>query len=180
MNKKALDNNVAKLEATLDRVMTMEVCISEMDVDYTLEYIAEKLALVTAYCERLSSHSTLLSRHSIPIIRASKSAKALIRIKNAQFMNSTEYRSKLRGRQKPWLEAQLIPYYQASNNWDVLEKSVAIVQDAIAEKMSTFRKIDSALRLHTKIFEDKHGIGYGVPAANLRGDNDGLMCKDLT
>lgn len=179
MDQKTLEKNKQKLSNTLDRVLEMEVGISDNSEDYTLEYIAAKLALVTAYSEKLSTYSTLLASHSLAVINGARSAKSYVKIRTAQIMLSPEYQAKSGSRQKAWLEVKIAPLTISATNWEIFEKSLNVVQDAIAEKMTTFRKIDSSLRLQTRIYEDQHGMGYGVPAVPGEKAVAALPCEDL-
>lgn len=160
MKRENLEKNLAALTNILYGVLKMEVGVSGEAEDYTLDYIAQKLARTTQFMERLSYISTSLAQQGIRVVEGVKGAKALLKLKTSEFMECGSYRDhKNKGQGKIWLEAQLAPFHVEASRWETLEKAINQVTNAVAEKTQTLRRIDSALRLQEKILEHKKTSG---------------------
>jgi len=155
----------AQLMGLLDDATAMEVRMSEDDSHYDLNFISAKLALVSTYLERLSDIQMKLTRHSLEIIRVARANKALLAMKEKELKASDEYAETPVHQKGFWLANQLQDLTQASENWQGLVFVVSEIKTVVNERAGTMKRLDSDIRLHSRLYEQKVAAGATSPAS---------------
>lgn len=169
MNK---DPTQLESEATtlLDRALSMRLELSEDDSDYDLHFISQKLAKVGVYLERLSDIQMDLTRTAIVATRQHKTLSARVRIQEKQAKASDEYYSLPTNEKAYWLENRLTDLKEQAGTWAQLAATVSEVRNAVTERATTMKRLDSDLRLHARIYEAKVAAGATSPSS-YKGNN---------
>jgi hypothetical protein len=160
----------AEVLAHLDAAAEMRVGLSETDSDYDLHFISAKLAKVGVFQERLSDIQMSLSKASIEAIRIHRAMSARIRIKEKEAKASDDYANLPLNERAFWLENRHVALKEEASSWHQLANVVSEVKGAVAERVSTMKRLDSDLRLHAKIYEAKIAAGATSPSS-YRGNN---------
>jgi len=144
--------------AALDTALGMKLDLKE-DPDYDLRYITEKLAKVSSFQERLSDIQIRMTQFSLVVTTKSSNTTALLKTKEAILKASPEYGQKKVPLRSSWIRERTEGLRQEASTWQDLRRMVSEVKDAIGERASTFRRLDSDLRLHTKLYEARVASG---------------------
>lgn len=158
--------------ALLDELEKYTVGLSPDDSVYTLNYIAEKLALVGAFQEQIGEQSIKLSRLQIFSKTSLEHARGKFRTKERLMKGSAEYIEEPRESKTNWLERQLLKEREELELWSSVFIVVSEVKEAIADRQNTLRRIDSDLRLHTSLLEQRVRQG-SLPTPSLKGESGG-------
>lgn len=154
-----------QLLALLDQAMAMQVGLSDDDSEYDLNYISDKLKRVSVYQERLSDIMMKLTRISLEVTKVSRSTQGLVNIKLRELKATDDYRDTPLNEKALWTANQLGDTEKEAEAWRVLSKMVSEVKEAVAERAGTMKRLDSDIRLHTKIYEAKVAAGATSPAS---------------
>lgn len=154
-----------EIMALLDLATGMKVGLSEDDSDYDLNFISEKLAKISVYQERLSDIQMQLTRYTMEIRRVGSQKASLHRLKERELKGSDEYEQLSRSEKSLWLGTQLEEFREAAEEWKMLGTLVSEVKEAVGERAGTIKRLDSDIRLHTKIYEAKVAAGATSPTS---------------
>jgi hypothetical protein len=168
-NPQSLSELVLKL---LEDAADMHLSLSEEDSAYDLNFIREKLAKVGVFQERLSDIQMKLTRVSIDANVLVGQTKQQLSTKERELKLSSDYRDKPRAEKTPWLEDQLSGLREDSENWLGLFRLVSEVKEAVGNRVSTMKRLDSDLRLHAKLYEEGVRAGATSPSAPTRGSKE--------
>lgn len=150
------------LEA-LDQALAMELGLSEDDSDYDLNFITQKLAQVSVYQEKLSDMMLRLTRVHLEVNRVATTKASALNFKQYSIKGTPEYSTVPRAERSEWLSNQLETDRLASERWTILRTAVSSVKDAVAERASTMKRLDSDLRLQTRLLEARVAAGASSP-----------------
>jgi hypothetical protein len=141
----------SKLRELFSEVGCMEIDLSDDTSFYTADYIREKLARVSSLCERIAD----IQCEIIPLKLLSRAAFETLKVdltyEKAKFKASEEYEIISRDKREFWLVGKVSTISKLYNEWYDTVSEAKIVIDAIKEKGSAYKRIDSDLRLHAKI-----------------------------
>lgn len=144
--------------------MTMDLNLSEDDSLYDLNFIAEKLARCSTYMERLSGIEMKLTKISIVVLTQYSVNKNEFKRREQEIRTSDEYREMDRGEKAAWLSNRLAEVGKLSNRWSLTQQVVSEIKGAVSGKVSMMKRLDSDLRLHSKIYEAKVAAGAAGPS----------------
>lgn len=164
----------ANLMSLLNDASEMQIGLSEDDADYDLNFISSKLALVSVYQERLSDIQMKITRITIEVRRVGSQTHSLHKLKERQLKGSDEYDNTPRSEKTLWLDNQLTEVREAAEEWRIMGQLVSEVKEAVGERAGTIKRLDSDLRLHTKIFEAKVAAGATSPTSFTGSSIEGL------
>jgi hypothetical protein len=153
-----------RLLKLLEDATSMEVRMSLNESAYDLNFISEKLALVSTYQERLSDIQMKLTRISLDVIQVARAHKALLALKEKEFKASDEYAETPVHQKGFWLANQLTAHQQSSEEWQSLVFVVSEVKEAVNERAGTMKRLDSDIRLHARLYEQRVAAGATSPA----------------
>jgi uncharacterized protein YihD (DUF1040 family) len=143
------------LNDLVDTLSQMEVNLSDDDAEYSYIYIAQKLAQVSAFTEKLADLSLQLSRLDLAVIKAASNAKIRYNTKLVELTDSVDHSKLPRYARKSWLAARLSKAQQAVEVWESMKKSIRIVKGVLEVKANTLKQLDSDLRLQQKLTQQK-------------------------
>jgi hypothetical protein len=149
--------------ASLDEALGMELGLSEDDSDYDLNFITSKLAKVSVYQEKLSDMMLRLTRVGLEINRVATTKASALKFRDSKLRNTTEYKNTPSALRGEWLSNQLDDARKDSEQWTLLKSAVSSVKDAVAERASTMKRLDSDLRLQTRLLEARIAAGASSP-----------------
>ena len=168
-----LDELEQELMSILDQAGSMELQLSEDDSEYDLKFLSEKLAKVSVFQERLSDLQVRLARINIYVKQTAKRAESALRAYTTELKMSKEYEEQPRATKTPWLEQQTSERRAQTDKWMDLAFVVSEVKDAVNERQGTMKRLDSDLRLHSRLFEAKVAAG-AAPRPSFPGQNPGI------
>lgn len=145
--------------------MSMQVGLTDDDSDYDLVYISDKLKKVSVYQERLSDIQMMLTRMSLEIIKMARATQGVLNIRERELKATEDYRDTPLNEKALWMANHLGEVGKEAENWRLLSKMVSEVKDAVAERAGTMKRLDSDIRLHTKIYEAKVVAGATSPTS---------------
>jgi len=161
-------NTPAEIEETilgyLEHAIEMRLELSEDDSDYDLHFITKKVAQVSAYTERLSDMMLQLTKIGIQCTRCAGDMAASMRLKTESLKASEEYGDTPRSARAEWLSNQLEGPREEAERWKQIAAAVSSIKEAVAERASTMKRLDSDLRLQSKLLEAK--IAAGATSSN--------------
>jgi len=146
----------------LDDAMEMTVGLSEDESVYNLMFIREKVAKCASYQEKISDVMMKLTRVSIEVQRIAAGKKLSLLNKKNTLKGSDEYKDLDRNDKTAWFQEQLIEEQDSAEEWNTLKRVVSEVKEAVSERAQTLKRIDSDLRLHTKLLEMSNEEGRGA------------------
>lgn len=149
----------------------MKLDLSEDESVYNLTYIANKVAKCARYQERLSDMVMELTKIQIPLTQLLADAHASLRRKTEELKSSEEYENQARSDKTNWLSNQLEADRDTEIKWSALKTAVSQVKEAVVDRASTMKRLDSDLRLQSKLYEQKVAAG-AAPPPTFRGDKD--------
>jgi len=159
MDFEELDEQVMSL---LDDAMNMSLGLSEDDSQYNLTFIREKVAKCSTYQERISDVMMKLTKVSIEVQKVAHGKKLELLYKTNELKDGKEYKEMRRDHKSAWLQLQLMETQDESESWNTLKRVVSEVKEAVAERAQTLKRLDSDLRLHTKLLEMSNEEGRGA------------------
>ncbi|HEC65656.1 MAG TPA: hypothetical protein ENI23_10190 [bacterium] len=154
-----LDDQVMGL---LDDATEMTIGLSETDSDYNLMFIREKVTKCATYQERISDVMMKLTRVSIEVQKVAHGKKLEFIFKTNSLKDSEEYKNLPRDEKTVWLRLRLMEAQDETESWNTLRRVVSEVKEAIGERAQTLKRLDSDLRLHTKLLEMAKEEGRGA------------------
>lgn len=154
---------VEKAESYLNDAMEMRLNLSLDAAVYNLNYLSEALAMVSTWQERLSDLQMKVTVMSLEIIQQKRARAAILRSKKNELRASDEYSQVPLNEKAGWLENQLLLVDKEAGDWAEAEAIVLEVKRAISERAGTMRRLDSDLRLHSKLYEARVGAGATSP-----------------
>jgi len=157
----------------LDKAASMELNLSEDDSRYDLAFLSEKLAKVSVYQERLSDLQMDLTRMVIFVKSTAKRAESALRAYTTELKLSEPYKDEPRITKTPWLDQQLSERRAEVEKWTDLSFVVSEVKEAVNERQGTMKRLDSDLRLHSRLFETKVASG-AIARPSFDGQNSGI------
>lgn len=163
-----------QLNGWLEQAMSMTVGLSMDDSAYDLNFISEKLALISVFQERLSDIMMKLTQFGLQISKRSRAegAKRTLRLK--ELKASEQYADLPVNEKSYWLANQLQLQEEEAEKWSTIAHMVSEIRSAVGERAATMKRLDSDIRLHTKIYEAKVAAGATSPSSYT-----GNSTKDL-
>jgi len=158
-----LDEKVLSL---LNDAMEMKLGLSEDDSQYNLMFIRERVAKCSAYQEKISDVMMKLTRVSIEVQKVCHGKKLGLIFKTNELKDGDIYKNLPRDEKTAWLRLQLMETQDETESWLTLRRVVSEVKEAVSERASTLRRLDSDLRLHTKLLEMTKEEGLGASSPN--------------
>jgi hypothetical protein len=152
----------------LDHALAMKLGLSEDDSD--LHFIGEKLAKVGVFQERLSDIQIELTKTAIEATRVHRGLSTSIRLKEKQAKASDHYANLPLNEKGFWLENQHADLKEQASRWNQLSSVVSEIRNAVTERTTTMKRLDSDLRLHARIYEAKVAAGATSPSS-YKGNN---------
>lgn len=161
---KELETRVLSL---LDDATSMTLGLSEDDSEYSLIFIREKVAKCSTYQERISDVMMKLTKVSIEVQKVAHGKKLELLYKTSELKDGAEYKEMHMHHKTPWLDMQLAEAKDEAESWNSLKRVVSEVKEAVGERAQTLKRLDSDLRLHTKLLEmsNEEGRGASSPTA---------------
>ena len=158
----------------LEQALEMEVGMSPDDTAYDIAFIAKKLALCSTHMEALSGIQIQLTKIGLYVTRQDHSRKNALSLQEAKLKASDEYGETPRVERKLWLEDRLREQRQEHQDWMDLRRAVSEVKDAVAERAGLMKRLDSDLRLHSKLYDTKVAAG-ATPPPTFSGQGEGSL-----
>lgn len=163
--KDKIDLLAAQAMEVFEQAASMKLGLSEDESAYDLTFIRSKLAICSTYQERLSDMMMKLSRISIETTRILQSNKAHHSLKEKRLKATEDYRKTHVTEKGAWLADQLRDEEESILSWQQLHSLVSEVKEAVAERASTMKRLDSDLRLHSKLYEAGVAAGATAPTS---------------
>lgn len=160
------------IEGALDDALAMELGLSEDDSDYDLHFITQKLAKVSTYQERLSDIMLRLTKIGLEVSRVASTKASGLNVRTGSLKSSQAYLDQPRASRSEWLSNQLESARVDAEKWTILRSAVSSVKDAVAERASTMKRLDSDLRLQTRLLEARVAAGASSPYSFPGGNGD--------
>lgn len=161
-----MSDNIEELEqqvlAHLDDGLSMSLGLTTTDSEYSISFIKEKLILCSTFQERLSDIMMKLTRVSIEATRMGFAAKQRLDLRYNERKSSQDYQDQPREKKTVWLQSAIKDQQEAAERWNALRRVVSEVKDAIGERAQTMKRLDSDLRLHSKLLEMVPPEGRGA------------------
>jgi len=159
-----------RLLSLLDDAEKLKLGLSDDQADYDLIYISGKLAKCSALLETSSDIMMQVSRVSLPVIKTAGSLNIRFAVEEKRLKASLEYRGTELTEKGAWLADQLADLREAVLEWNALKAVVSEIKSAIGERAQTLKRLDSDLRLHSKLYETKVAAGATSPHAFTGAD----------
>ena len=137
----------------LDRVIDLKLELSEDDSVYTLPYLREKLTTCSRQLELASDIGMALTKIQIELRRLVSSKSGLVSIKTMEWRATEEYLKQPSAIRTAWLSQKVMKEHIDFVEWESSLKMVLEVKEAVSEKMTILKRLDSDLRLQTKLLE---------------------------
>lgn len=137
----------------LDEASKIKITISGEGAAYQRQYIADTVAKVSSALERLNDLSMQLTKIALQTRRIQMHYNTQLKKVKAETLASADYAAlPVMQREQHLLKAvtEATKSYEA---WDYLLQYVTEVKTAIAERSAMIRRLDSDLRLHSKLLE---------------------------
>lgn len=157
------------LEALFEQAET-HVGLSEDDSVYDLHYISGKLALLSSHLETLSDIQFSLTKISLEVRRKVGALKSLLTVRERELKGGLEYIETPRDQKSVWLGNQLQELRELFEGWQFTERMVSEIREAVDDRSGILKRLDSDLRLHSKLYEAKVTHGAHSPASLPGGD----------
>ena len=148
--------------ALLDDAMDMKLGLSEDDSDYNIFFIREKVTKCATYQERISDVMMRLTRVSIEVQKVAHGKKLALTFETNEVRDGLEYKELPQNEKTGWLQNKLKEATDVAESWNTLKRVVSEVKEAVSERASTLKRLDSDLRLHTKLLEMSNEEGRGA------------------
>lgn len=165
-----------KVLGHLDGALGMELKLSGDDGDYSLQFVRQKLALCSTFQERLSDIMMKLTRISIDVTKQMAASRYLHEAKVAEVKASGPYKDAPREHKGNLLRANTQEEQNLSDRWITLRRVVSEIKEAIGERAQTMKRLDSDLRLHSRLLEmvppENRGSTSPTSFTGSRPDND--------
>ncbi|HEC60638.1 MAG TPA: hypothetical protein ENI27_00095 [bacterium] len=151
----------------LDDAQAMKIGLTTDESKYNLYFIREKVTRCATYQERISDVMMKLTRVSIEVQRIAMGKKLELMFKTNELKSGDEYKDLSRDEKTSWLQSNLRGAQEETESWISLKRVVSEVKEAIGERANTLKRLDSDLRLHTKLLEmmGEEGRGATSPTA---------------
>lgn len=155
----------------LDEALNMRLELDEDESVYNITYISNKVAKCARFQERLSDMTMELTKIQIPLSQLIAGEHARLRRKTEELKASAEYENEPRSNKTAWLSNQLEADRDTEIRWSALKTAVSQVKEAVVDRASTMKRLDSDLRLQSKLYEQKVAAG-ATPPPTFNGDKD--------
>jgi hypothetical protein len=177
MNSALQARSVADVEKELndylDVALACEVKLGDDDSAYDLKFIGQKLHLCSTFTEKLSECTINLTRLSIMVNQVATAKRGLSQVRGGRLRASKEYSDLPRAERAEWLANQLEDDQLEAERWVQLKSAVSHVKEAVADRAQSVKRIDSDLRLQSKLLEV--GIAHGASNPNsFQGSGEGI------
>jgi len=155
-----------QIMSLLDEAAAMKLELSEDDAQYNLMFVREKVAKCSSYQEKISDVMMKLTRVSIEVQKVAQGKKLGLLYETNSLKESKEYKEMPRNEKTSWLNVQLAEAHEETESWTALKRVVSEVKEAIGERANLLKRLDSDLRLHTKLLElvKEEGLGASLPS----------------
>ncbi len=156
----------------LDKISDLKLGLSADDSKYDLVFVGEKLAICSYAQEMVSDGMMQLTRVSIEVMKVSHARANDLRLKELRVKGSTEYEVQPRDQKTLWLQNQLEPLREVVETWNGVRRLVSEVKEAISQRAQDLKRLDSDLRLHSKLLDAKlaaGAAGKGTPPTRPEG-----------
>jgi hypothetical protein len=163
-----LTNTLEQLEEHLmqmfDDALGMEVKLSDSpEIEYDLNYISEKLKRISVFQERLSDIQMKITKITLEVTQQLRAKRSLITLHQKEYRASTEYRNMPVADKTLWLANQLQEETEDVERWELLSKMVSEIKEAVGDRAGTIKRLDSDIRLHSKLYEARVHAGATSP-----------------
>lgn len=166
MTKKPNPDEIeAELFKLLEDATSMQVGLADDDSEYDLNYISDKLKKISVYQERLSDIQMKLTRMSLEVIKMARATQGVLNLRERELKATDEYRDTPLNEKALWTANRLGEVGKEAETWRALSKMVSEIKDAVAERAGTMKRLDSDIRLHTRIYEARVAAGATSPAS---------------
>lgn len=152
----------AKVLEFLDDAIAMELKLTEDENDYSLHFVREKLAKCGTYLERLSDLQMKLTKLSIDVTKKQAAVQGLYHSRLIEVRGSEVYRNAPRHAKADLLTEGCLGAHVECESWMALKRMVSEVKEAIGDRAQTMKRLDSDLRLHSKLLEMVPHEGRGA------------------
>jgi len=134
------------------------------------------VAKCSTYQERISDVMMKLTKVSIEVQKVAHGKKLELLFKTNELKDSKEYKELPRNDKTAWLQVQLSKTQDEAESWNSLKRVVSEVKEAVGERAQTLKRLDSDLRLHTKLLEmsNEEGRGASSPASFTGSASEGV------
>lgn len=147
----------------LDQAMSMEVGLDNGEADYDLNFIASKLKAVTIFMERLSDIQIMLTKYTIVVRQQASNCETIHKIAKEQLHVKPEFRN-IPAVDRVVLEReQLGETLTTWERWRDVAATLTLVNNAVSDRAGTIKRLDSDLRLHSKLYEQRVAQGATSP-----------------
>lgn len=172
--KQLVEDTEALILRILENAANLRLNLEEDEVIYDLTYIRHKLAQCSSYIEQLSDAQMQLTRISLEVTKTAAGHHGLLDLEGKKFKASPEYAAQPVAAKGHWLDNQLTSLRSEAERWSGLRRVVSEVKEAVGERTQTMKRLDSDLRLHSKLYEAKVLVGAMSPhaTANRRTEDE--------
>lgn len=161
----------ARILQILDEATDMRLDLDEDESVYNLTYISNRIAKCARFQERLSDLSLELTRIQLPLTQLAAQATNRTRLKLDELKASDDYANEPRASKTAWLSNQMESQREEEQKWSTLKTAVSQVKEAVVDRASTMKRLDSDLRLQSRLYEQKVAAG-ATPPPTYNGDKD--------
>lgn len=148
----------------LDDAESLRIDLSE-DATYDLNFISDNLKKVVTYQGRLGDIQMKLTKIVIATRQASQAAKDRVQASLKDLRASDDYKQVPLNEKGQWLANQLADENKEAAEWKQLEDVVSEIRKAVDRQVGLMRRMDSDLRLHSKIYEARVAAGATSPGS---------------
>lgn len=142
------------------------------EVVYDLQFITDKLKKVSIFQERLSDLQLKLTRAQIELQQLFSTTKSHLTMKEREFKESDEYKEESRESKTTWLGNQLQSIVDQHEQVKTTLSMVSEVKKAVSDRAQMMKRLDSDLRLHSKLFEAGVIAGATSPSSYTGDQTD--------
>jgi len=165
-----------QLKADMAEAVAMNLALPPEASAYDLEFINEKLAKVGSY---MSTLSNMLARHSVinlEVAEVEVNLKNLPREKERELKASPDYDSLPLNQKANWIDRELKSVREENAFWFTLSRTVSEVRRTVLGRMDDMKRLESTIRLQSKILEARVASGatsnIRFPTGHSKGDLD--------
>lgn len=176
-NQSSPEQVQAVIMAYLEEVLNMEIRLGDDDDVYDIGFISQKLHLCSKFSERAAHIMISLTKINIEVTGHAAATLGLSKTVQSRLKASPEYGELPMRERSDWLSNRVEGERQAAEKWQLLRSAVSQVKEAVADRVSTLKRLDSDLRLQSRLLEAKVAAGATNPnsfGARDSGNNNGV------
>jgi len=168
-----------RLLELLEEAASFVVDLPLQEEAYDTSLIVTKLAACAVYMEKLSGYQLEVSIALMSIGKLVRNSKAKLRKQEMDTKDSQAYKQQDRSEKTVYLEKTVEPFRDELEQHETMRLLLAEAKEGLTEKMNSLRRIDSSLRLQSKLLEEKISLGIR-PVPDVVVQPGGTAANDIT